>query len=100
MLTPSRQLKRRIARAEAATANGTETIGLYAAAVIAANVSGVPAGRLNYLCLGYLASRVAYNLIYVWAQDNRKLAPFRSLAWTVGITLVLALFILAGMESL
>jgi uncharacterized MAPEG superfamily protein len=47
-----KQTKGRILRAKAAHANGNETIGLYAAAVVAANVAGVEAKTVNYLTLG------------------------------------------------
>jgi uncharacterized MAPEG superfamily protein len=46
------QTKNRILRARSAHANGLETIGLYAAAVVAANVTGVEVKSVNYLTLG------------------------------------------------
>jgi uncharacterized MAPEG superfamily protein len=42
----------RILRAKAASNNGIESIGLYAAAVTAANMAGVDAGTLNLDGLG------------------------------------------------
>jgi uncharacterized MAPEG superfamily protein len=75
-----------------------ETMGLYAAAVVAANMAGVDAVTLNYLTLGYLASRVVYYTIYCILQDNRAYAPVRSLAWTVGIALTLTMYIKAGLK--
>lgn len=42
--------------------NRFETIGLYAAGVVAANVAGVPSSELNKLTGGYLASRALFNL--------------------------------------
>ncbi|KAJ9152174.1 hypothetical protein NKR19_g4642 [Coniochaeta hoffmannii] len=88
--------KGRILRARAAHANANETIGLYAAAVVAANATGVDVKSVNYLTLGYLASRIAYNYIYVIAQDNRRVAPLRTLAWSAGVGIILTLFIKAG----
>ncbi|KAL2164368.1 hypothetical protein VTH06DRAFT_3584, partial [Thermothelomyces fergusii] len=87
----------RISRARAATANGFETLGLYAAAVAAGNAAGLPAARMNALTLAYLASRAAYNYVYVVLQDNARMAGLRSLAWLVGIVIIMALFVLSGM---
>jgi len=72
-----------IRRAQAATTNGFESMGVYAAAVVAANTAGVPVAQLNALTLGYVAGRLGYNVIYVWLQQNRKLAPLRSALWYV-----------------
>lgn len=47
-----KQTKGRILRARAAHANANETIGLYAAAVVAANAAGVQAETVNCLTLG------------------------------------------------
>ncbi|GAB1320405.1 hypothetical protein MFIFM68171_10615 [Madurella fahalii] len=89
---------RRLSRAKAATANGFETLGLYAAAVVAANTAGggVPTATLNKLTLGYLASRGLYNLVYVALQDNARVAPLRSVAWMSGIAIITSLFVLAA----
>ncbi|KKY33346.1 putative membrane protein [Diaporthe ampelina] len=91
-----KRVAQRIRRAEAATANGFETLGLYSAGIVAAAVTGVPAETLNYLSMAYLASRVGYNAFYVWLQENRKLAPFRSAFWNTSIGIIAALWIKAG----
>jgi uncharacterized MAPEG superfamily protein len=70
-----------VLRASAASANGLETLGLFAAAVVAANVARVPVYDLNILTLGYLVSRAFYNLTYVFLQRNRRFAPLRSVFW-------------------
>ncbi|KAK4123529.1 hypothetical protein N657DRAFT_412900 [Parathielavia appendiculata] len=90
---------RRISRGEAATANGFETLGLYAAGVVAGNVAGVAAERMNQLTLGYLLSRVVYSYIYVVLQDNSRFAGLRSLVWMAGAGLIMALFVAAGQAS-
>ncbi|KAK4456047.1 hypothetical protein QBC34DRAFT_388738 [Podospora aff. communis PSN243] len=92
----SKPILRRIQRGEAASANGLETIGLYAAGVVAANVAGVPKNTLNAMTLGYVASRVVYNWVYVFAQDNSRVAPLRSLVWFVGVGLLGGLWVKAG----
>lgn len=75
------QLKARILRAESAFANGLETIGLYAAAVVAVNIGGsngsnggvrVNPRAANALSLAYLLTRVVYTVIYVVLQDPTR----------------------------
>ncbi|KAK3374994.1 hypothetical protein B0H63DRAFT_481514 [Podospora didyma] len=87
---------KRIQRARAAAKNGFETLSLFAAAVVAANAAGVAAARLNALTLAYLASRAAYNYVYVSLQDNARTAPLRTLTWAVGIVIIMSLFVSAG----
>lgn len=77
-------------------ANGFETLGMYSAGIVAAVVTGVPAETLNYLSLAYLATRVGYNAIYIWLQENKKLAPLRSLCWNASIGIIAALWVKAG----
>ncbi|CAN8102601.1 unnamed protein product [Discula destructiva] len=92
----NKQTLLRYQRAEAASANGLETVGLYAGAIAAAGAAGVPAETLNYLSASYLVSRVLYNYVYVILQDNRKWAPVRSLLWTAGLGVIFTLWIKAG----
>ena len=86
----------RINRAKAASANGFETLGLYAAAVVAANSAKIDLVKLNKLTIGYIISRAAYNFVYVQLQENRRLASVRSIAWGVGIYSIISLFLSAG----
>ncbi|KAK8123669.1 hypothetical protein PG999_003587 [Apiospora kogelbergensis] len=88
--------KARILRAEAAFANGLETLAFYAAAVAAVNMQGVDPVAANILSLLYLASRVVYNLVYVVLQDNPRWALVRSMTWFCGIGIIFAMFFLAG----
>lgn len=44
------------------TRQSFENLGLFAAAVVAANYAGVPNGELNTLTGAYIGSRVLYNL--------------------------------------
>ncbi|KAK3905586.1 hypothetical protein C8A05DRAFT_30588 [Staphylotrichum tortipilum] len=87
---------RRISRAKAASANGFETIGLYAAAVVAGNVAGVATERINKLTAAYIASRILYIYVYVALQDNARLAALRPFVWLGGITTLMSLFVAAG----
>lgn len=86
----------RIKRARAATANGFETLALFAAGVVAANVAHVGLGDLNRLTLGYLATRTAYNFSYVVLQDNARLAVLRSVSWISSLYCIFSLFVKAG----
>ncbi|TDZ87614.1 hypothetical protein C8034_v006702 [Colletotrichum sidae] len=86
----------RIHRAKAASENAFETLGFYAAAVVAATVAGVDARLVNLLSLGYIGSRILFNIVYVRLQDNRNWAPMRSLSWMVGIGITFTLYIKAA----
>ncbi|KAI1640223.1 hypothetical protein F4809DRAFT_591966 [Biscogniauxia mediterranea] len=92
--------KNRILRSDAAAANAQETLPLFLGSVLAANVAGVPARTINLLAAAYLVSRVAYTIVYVWLQENRKFVPIRSLAWTVGVACWTTLFVKAGNKML
>ncbi|KAI1823067.1 hypothetical protein F4861DRAFT_351370 [Xylaria intraflava] len=88
--------KNKILRCEAAAANGRETLGVFIGAVLAANYASVPVETINTLAGSYLASRAAYNFIYIVLQENRKFAPLRSLVWIYGIGVCMTLFVKAG----
>ncbi|ORY68497.1 uncharacterized protein BCR38DRAFT_386097 [Pseudomassariella vexata] len=88
--------KNRILRAEAAVANGLETISLYAAAVVAVNAADVDPKTANALSIVYLGTRVAYNIVYVILQDDPRWGMVRSVTWMGGIWIILAMFLLAG----
>ncbi|EQL03883.1 membrane protein [Ophiocordyceps sinensis CO18] len=93
----SKAMKERIYRAEGASQNGFETLGFYAAAVVAANMAGLGTAELNALTLGYLASRLAFVVVYVHFQTNRKWAGVRSLMWGTGTIMATSLWIRAGL---
>ena len=56
------KIRGQILRCEAAMTNGHENIGLFAAAVVAGNAAGLDFWTLNILSLGYVVSRVAFNM--------------------------------------
>lgn len=95
---PSIQTKNRLIRCEAASANAQETLPLFSCAVLAASVGGVPAPTVNAVAAAYLATRVVYNVIYVWLQgaNSRKVAYARSLSWFAGVACWMTLFVKAG----
>ncbi|KAI0595620.1 hypothetical protein F4775DRAFT_362520 [Biscogniauxia sp. FL1348] len=89
--------KARILRAESAFANGLETVSLYAAAVASTNAARVDPAAANALALAYLATRAAYNVVYVFLQGrDARWALVRSAVWFAGVGIVLAMFLLAG----
>lgn len=81
-------------RAEAAQANGFENLGFFAAAVVAGTAAGLEPSTLNGLSLGYLASRLAYNHIYIF----NDLVPWwaRTVTFFGGLGAIFALFIQSG----
>jgi uncharacterized MAPEG superfamily protein len=88
--------KGRILRAEAAQSNGFETLGVFAAAVVAGNAAGLSPGRLNGLSIGYVFTRFVYNHIYIFQDVVPSIA--RSASWMTSIGLLFAMFIQAGQK--
>jgi uncharacterized MAPEG superfamily protein len=102
-LTP--EIKNRLARAEAASLNGYENIGFYAASVAAANLTLVVvhankggAGLrdqiffTNILSLGYIATRIMYNIEYIGGVTG-----FRRGGWFwTGVLCATSLFVGSG----
>lgn len=86
-----------IMRCEAAMNNGHENIGMFAAAVVAGNAAGLDQRLLNILSLGYIVSRVAFNVIYVW-QDTFVKSALRPVAFLAGVAVYMTLFVKAGYE--
>lgn len=102
-------------RAEAAQQNGFENLGLYAAAIVAAHIAKLPAGHVNSLALGYVLSRLAYNVLYIFVTSEKlgelevckserrrevmmlthrsRTASLRSVSFLAGIGIIFKLFI-------
>lgn len=68
----------------------------------ASNSAGVSAQTMNVLSVGWLASRVLYTYVYIWYQGREKLgpgqAPLRFKVWSVGATICMAMFVMAGLK--
>jgi uncharacterized MAPEG superfamily protein len=75
------------ARANAAQANLFESLPLFFAAVIIAQMKGAPQATLDLLALGFVVARIAYLICYVanWPTT-------RSLVWLAGIVCVVTIF--------
>lgn len=79
------------ARAVAAMANGYEGLPLFAAAVIIAHILQGEQSSANLLAAGYIASRIAYGVLYI-----AGLGTLRSVVWIAGLSCVIGLFVVAA----
>lgn len=75
------------ARANAAQANLFESLPLFFAAVIIAQIANAPQARIDLLSLGFVAARIAYLVCYL---ANWPTA--RSIVWLLGLVCVVSLF--------
>lgn len=82
----ARQDNPRRARAYSAHLNAFEAFPLFVAGVIAADVAGVPDGRIVLLSVVFITARLAHGLFYLTGH-----ATLRSLAWLVGLAGALVL---------
>ncbi|MHA6847743.1 MAPEG family protein [Ralstonia syzygii] len=75
-------------RASGAQQNHFEVFPFFAVAVLVAILGGSPVDRVNELAVAFVAVRVLYTVCYLadWAA-------VRSLVWTVGFALTIALFV-------
>ncbi|KAI9166923.1 Endo-1,3(4)-beta-glucanase [Paramyrothecium foliicola] len=94
------QTKARVGRAHDASTNSFETLGYFAAGVLAANQAGVAPPEINSLAIGYLISRVAYIIAYVHLSATEQGSSVRSLIWMFGIGASSMLYIKAGLQSM
>merc|ERR1711988_1591221 len=77
--------KSRITNAKQASENGFETLGFFAASVVAANQVGVEPRTLNALTWGYVA--------YVHLCQDEKMSFLRSALWQGGVWTVVGIWI-------
>jgi uncharacterized MAPEG superfamily protein len=75
------------ARAVAAQSNGFEALPLFVFAVLAAQQAGLAQGRTDTLALAFIATRVVYIAVYLANQGS-----LRTLVWTVGLGITIAIF--------
>jgi len=75
------------ARANAAQANLFESLPLFFAAVIIAQIANAPQSRIDLLALGFVVARIAYLICYL---ANWPTA--RTIVWLLGLICVVALF--------
>jgi uncharacterized MAPEG superfamily protein len=77
------------ARSLGAHANGYETFPFFAAAVVLAEMRGMPQGTVDALAVAFLLARFAYVACYLG-----NLPSLRSAVWSVGFLCNLAIFFL------
>jgi uncharacterized MAPEG superfamily protein len=75
------------ARANAAQQNSWEALAMFSAAVFASQLAHAPQARVDVLAMAFIAVRLIYIAVYL-----ANLAALRSLVWTVGLGLCIALF--------
>jgi uncharacterized MAPEG superfamily protein len=71
-------------RCTGAHLNGLETFPLFVAAILFALQRGAPVATLNFYSALFLASRVAYNALYIGGTSG-SVSGLRSLAWFVSV---------------
>ncbi|CAO1628923.1 unnamed protein product [Jaminaea pallidilutea] len=79
-------------RAEAASQNGFENLAWASAAIVAANLAKLPAKDINTLAVGYLLSRVLYNLSYIFSTTEVA-SYIRSVTFVGGVGILMKLFV-------
>jgi len=75
------------ARANAAQANLFESLPLFFAAVIIAQIANAPQARIDLLALGFVVARISYLICYL---ANWPTA--RTIVWSLGLICVVTLF--------
>ncbi len=78
-------------RAHAAQINGFESLPLFAAAVIFAQMAQADQARIDMLALAFIGIRVVYTAMYL-----ANLASLRSLVWAAGLATNVALLMMAA----
>ncbi|TFK48898.1 hypothetical protein OE88DRAFT_1663154 [Heliocybe sulcata] len=89
----------RVARMDAANANGNEVMPLWVAAVLAGNYAGLDEKTLNVASVAFIALRALYNYIYI-NQNTQAHGNLRGLTWFTGIGVPLTLLIKAANKVL
>lgn len=83
-------------RARAAHSNMlSENMALFIGAIFAGNMAGLDAGFMNNITAGYLASRIAYLVCYIYIRRH-KYALMRTTAFNVGCALLLWVYFKAA----
>ncbi len=75
------------ARSQGAHLNGYEAFPFFAAAVILAEMRGVPQPAVNALAVAFIVARIGYVVLYL--TDRPRL---RSMVWSVGFACNLMIF--------
>ncbi|WP_223807337.1 MAPEG family protein [Montanilutibacter psychrotolerans] len=90
----ARQDNPRVHRANGAQLNSYEAFAPFAAGVVLAQISGVPADRIALLAVAFVVLRVLHGIFYI--ADKHAL---RSLCWFAAFACVLALLAQAALAA-
>lgn len=90
----ARQQEPRLIRANAAHLNAFEAFTPFAAGVVLAQLSGVPAARIAWLAIAFVVLRVLHGVFYI-----ANLHALRSLVWFGGFVCVLLLLAQAALRA-
>ena len=80
-------------RAYAAHENAFENFPFFAVAVIVALTLGAASATVNMLAIAYIVIRVIHGLLYI-----NNISTLRSLAYTVGLIVNIAIFVLPAFK--
>ena len=75
------------ARAVAAQNNSFEALPLFVFAVLAAQMAGLDQARTDQLAMAFIGARMVYTALYL-----ANIAALRTLVWTLGLGLTIAIF--------
>jgi uncharacterized MAPEG superfamily protein len=75
------------ARAAAAQNNGFEALPLFVFAVMAAQLAGLDQVRTDQLAMAFIGARLVYIALYF-----ANIAALRTVVWTIGLGLTIAIF--------
>jgi uncharacterized MAPEG superfamily protein len=78
-------------RAAAAQTNGFEALPLFIAAVVLAQQAHADQARVDQLAVAFVLTRLVYIAVYL-----ADLATIRSLVWTIGLAISIAILVMAG----
>ena len=92
--------QQRVLRAKSSSENSFESVGVFAAGVVAANQVGLDTGLINSLALGYLVSRLAFVFVYVQLGQNRNLSWMRTACFIMRSGLMMTMWIRAGLKTI
>ena len=90
----ARQTNPRVHRANAAQLNAFEAFAPFAAAVVLAQLAGVPESRIAMLAIAFVVFRFLHGVIYTLGLKH----SLRSLAWFAALACVVWLLVVAALR--
>jgi uncharacterized MAPEG superfamily protein len=90
----ARQTNPRVHRANAAQLNAFEAFAPFAAAVVLAQLAGVPESRIAMLAIAFVVFRLLHGVVYTLGLKH----ALRSLAWFAALACVVWLLVAAALR--